>query len=76
MGNCDSHCLFFLVWGWKPPIVLTVLRNKATKYGINFHIKHNDIRNIDLKIGSDISDKDCGTIYTIKNEESGYYLVK
>ena len=40
-------------------------------------MKQNDIRNIALKIGRDISSEDYGTISTSdKNSESGYYLVK
>ena len=40
-------------------------------------MKNNYIRDIVLKIGIDVSYKDCGAIYRIdKNTESGYCLVK
>ena len=56
---------------------MTLKKNEPTKYEVNFHIKQNDTRDIDLNIGRDISDKDHSTISTIvKNIESGYYLVK
>ena len=44
---------------------------------INFHIKWNAIRNIDLNNIRDIIDEYYGTISTIdKNAESEYYIVK
>ena len=50
-------------------------QHKTTKYDINVHMKQNDIRNIALKIGRDISSEDYGKISTSdKNSESGYYL--
>ena len=44
---------------------------------MNVHIKHNDIRNIVLNTGKDISENDYEAISTIdKNLECGYYLVQ
>ena len=44
---------------------------------INVHIKYNNIRNIALNIGKNISDNYYGAISTIdKHAECGYYIVK
>ena len=49
----------------------------TNKYWHKCSYKNNPIRNIDFKIGRDISDNDYGEISTIdKNTENWYYLVQ
>ena len=55
----------------------SIKQHEATSTDINIYIKYNDIRNIALNIGKEISDNHSRAISTIeKNSESGYYLVK